>query len=325
MAIAAKPTSWLRTPSGRTLGPERDVELAGRQPRDDHDPAQVALGEGRVRRRAIGRALDEERLLPRRGVDAARRDVEQAVGDGDRPRSRGVVVGDHDAIRVTVWRSRYRMAIGASATPRARAISRIVEATKNGLRTRSRYSRRATIAAFGRSGSLSDIGRRRRSSREPRGAAAAPLASTSAPTGALGSSGGRPTSSTKMASSDGSATSNRVTAAPRATTAARIADWARRRRQLELGVARPGPDADHPAGVRQPGRHDLAVERDPDRAPPAGALERRRPCRRRRPGRGRRSRPTRRGPRRPPSGASRRRASGPRRAARGRPRAGSRG
>ena len=113
------------------------------------------------------------------------------------------------------------MAIGASATPEASAISRTVETTKSGLRTRSRYSRRATIPAFGSSGSRPldgrpPIMRARRGSRLAR----------------LGLGGGlrrwgldvgrRPTCSMNSASRLGSATSKRVTAAPRPTIAARI-------------------------------------------------------------------------------------------------------
>ena len=45
------------------------------------------------------------------------------------------------------------MVIGVMATPTARTISTIVEATNSGLLVRSRNSRRATIRALGRSGS----------------------------------------------------------------------------------------------------------------------------------------------------------------------------
>ena len=93
-AIAANPTSWLRTPSAGPsvrkvmsswpLGCRATIMIPPRSPR--RGPA-FAAGE-------VGRELHEERLLPGRGVDGARRDVEQAVGHGDRPDPELLVVGD---------------------------------------------------------------------------------------------------------------------------------------------------------------------------------------------------------------------------------------
>ena len=195
-------------------------------------------------------------------------------------------------------------------------MSTIVEARKSGLRTRSRYSRRATIAAFGKSGSRSPIRPRLR-----------PGATTSRPRapGVAISSAGRPTCSMNSASRLGSATSNRVTERPRARTAGEDDGRVGAGRQLELAAAGDGTDPVDARQLGQPGR------RRRRRRPPAGACGDRWPAsgrgpgRRRPAGRGRRSRPIRTAPRRPPSGGSRRRASGRGRAARGTPRAGARG
>ena len=88
-----------------------------------------------------------------------------------------------------------------------------VDTRYSGLRVRSRYSRRATIDALGRSGSRP-------------GHQATPPAVTGGTTGSaanvMSSSAGRPTCSMNSASRLGSAISNRLSDAPCATTAARI-------------------------------------------------------------------------------------------------------
>ena len=184
-------------------------------------PPRVPAASWASAARASVDELDVEGLHPGRRVGAGRRDVEHAVGDPDGLGGEPVVVDDdrdaRDAVPVDEADRDRR-----DAPLRARApSSRIVETTKNGLRTRSRYSRLATIAAFGSSGSRVLMARVGPSGGSAgvveRGVAAAVEASRSPRRRA-----GR-RCSMNSASRLGSATSKRETAAPRRTTAARIA------------------------------------------------------------------------------------------------------
>ena len=97
MAIAAKPTSWLRDAVAGPVGPVADVELAVGRPLDDQDAADLAGREARVGRCGIGRrARSRNGFSQVAGSAPVRRDVEQAVGDADGRRARARSSLGHD-------------------------------------------------------------------------------------------------------------------------------------------------------------------------------------------------------------------------------------
>ena len=144
----------------RTLDrPERDVDLAARQPLDVQDPAQQSGGEATLGGVGVGRDLHGIRPLVLRIGDPDRRDVEDRVGDGGRPRREiGIARDDRDAgDRLAVDARGCRS--GRAPPSIARPARTMVEATNRGLCVRSRYSRRAMMPAFGRIGSRPAIRR----------------------------------------------------------------------------------------------------------------------------------------------------------------------
>ena len=225
--IAAKPTSWLRDAVGRCPCVRNvDVELAVRQCGRPEDRAERGAVRQSPLRQPPDRSttVDRERLLPGRRVHARRRDVEHGVGDADGALAEGGVRRhDGDAGRPSARRDSGSRS--ARAPRRARAPSG--RASRRGtarLRTRSRYSRRATIPAFG----------------QERVAAGHQAASSQRrPVRSRHRRTARPTCSMKSASSDGSATSKWVTVEPpRTSGAARTASGSTPARELELGAGR---------------------------------------------------------------------------------------
>ena len=94
---------------------------------------------------SIGRRFDRERLRPA-GRRAAGRRLLSSVSTALTALAAKAGSDATTAILVTVVRSMYRIAIGAIATIRASPIRTTVEPIYSGLLTRSRNSRRATMA-----------------------------------------------------------------------------------------------------------------------------------------------------------------------------------
>ena len=232
-------------PVGRRSTTQDAADLAGPQQRDAPDPRRLttstAYGRFHVR---IG--------------DAARRHVEQAVGDARRPAARARRSLDTTAIRVTVCRSRYRIAIGASAT----IIARIASSDRRGEEERA--PRPVAVLAPGDDPGVRQERVAARHQATP--SVDSDSASRRRAPASASSSAGRPTCSMNSASRVGSTTSNRC------TDDRAVEDGGEDGRRVRAGQRAPAANPPcvrpepHDAGqLGQPGRRELA------RRPRAGA------------------------------------------------------